>query len=435
MEVSESPSKRTCPRKGQGRISECRCSTVDGKIASTIYKQIQNAGVRCIRWWKSILWTNQQVIYGEILRNPCGDTTCNLPQARSQALRFGGAQNIFWGQDFCFVTCSNKQFSGHNKIWGALPPNAPALATGLTCRRHLNAHDAVIVCVAIKCFKFSFFCRTSRKQICRSSEPTQTLRGGPRIVQMSVDFLLCLWNTRGKKVEFRCETIVSLCCLNNSVSFPVLQTMSPLSPCFFRSKENVITPCNHCCAYPARRNQNFYRFEGKVARRFKLRKRRKTNEERQPTLLQHGTYLESGREQTIRACCFKTSSTLEQAFVVRHVAELLSVWNGQSSGVFAKNSHVSSSITQGAFQARFPGRWRNCRRGGGQLIRLFFSHVGNCWRHRGQRESLPWRFEKRAWAKEARRFTWRQRLLHVKSTVAVRRTPFSIDAYCLFNTL
>ena len=44
-------------------------------------------------------------------------------QARSQVSIFGGAQYIFEGARFYYMLKTN--FSGRNKIWGALSPNAP----------------------------------------------------------------------------------------------------------------------------------------------------------------------------------------------------------------------------------------------------------------------------------------------------------------------
>jgi len=47
-------------------------------------------------------------------------------QARSQVSRFGGAQYIFRGHDFCFYYMFKTNFSGRNKIWGTQKKfNAP----------------------------------------------------------------------------------------------------------------------------------------------------------------------------------------------------------------------------------------------------------------------------------------------------------------------
>jgi len=40
-------------------------------------------------------------------------------QARSQVLRFGGANKILWGKHFNFYHMFETNFSEHNKIWGA----------------------------------------------------------------------------------------------------------------------------------------------------------------------------------------------------------------------------------------------------------------------------------------------------------------------------
>jgi len=48
-----------------------------------------------------------------------------VTQARSQVSIFGGAQYIFRGERFLLLLYVQNKFSGRNKIWGALPPNAP----------------------------------------------------------------------------------------------------------------------------------------------------------------------------------------------------------------------------------------------------------------------------------------------------------------------
>jgi len=42
-----------------------------------------------------------------------------------QVSRFGGHNTFLEGQDFGFYSMFKTNFSGRNKIWGALPPNAP----------------------------------------------------------------------------------------------------------------------------------------------------------------------------------------------------------------------------------------------------------------------------------------------------------------------
>ena len=60
------------------------------------------------------------------------NTIAHRSQARSQVLRLGGTTSLRC-QEFCFYYMFETKFSGHNKIWGTLPPwlqawSAPQLA-------------------------------------------------------------------------------------------------------------------------------------------------------------------------------------------------------------------------------------------------------------------------------------------------------------------